>query len=174
MDSFAYQARIEALRATKQAQTREKQQLIGSMDHDDWALVLPPPDRREVVQTMSGSGMPITDVRLKGFEPRPNHPSGGFFGPRAVGESFRALMDAHPPYVDPNSSLAGAYMANFMSTASRTGTPTSPSRSTCGMRKPSTSSAQASEPCSTSARTSRSASSSAGAASSARFTITAR
>jgi len=112
---FTYRERLDALRAAKQAQTREKWQLIGSMDHDDWALVLPPPDRREVVQTISGSGMPITDVKLKGYEPKPNHPSGGFFGPRAVGENFRALLDAHPPYVDPNSSLAGAYMANFMS-----------------------------------------------------------
>ena len=115
MGSFTYQKRLEALRAAKQAQTREKWRLIGSMDHDDWALVLPPPGRRQVVQTISGSGMPITDVKLAGYEPKPNHPSGGFFGPRAVGENFRALMDAHPPYVDPNSSLAGAYMANFMS-----------------------------------------------------------
>ncbi len=113
--TFTYSGRLEALRATKLEQTREKWQLIGSMDHDDWALVLPPPDSREVVQTISGSGMPITDVKLKGYEPKPNHPSGGFFGPRAVGENFRALIAAHPPYVDPNSSLAGAYMANFMS-----------------------------------------------------------
>ncbi len=112
---FTCRERLAALRATKQAQTREKWQLIGSMDHDDWALVLPPPDRREVIQTISGSGMPITDVKLKGYEPKPNHPSGGFFGAKAVGENFRALLDAHPPYVDPNSSLAGAYMANFMS-----------------------------------------------------------
>ncbi|HUT33227.1 MAG TPA: pyruvate formate lyase family protein [Planctomycetota bacterium] len=112
---FTYCERLAALRAAKQAQTREKWQLIGSMDHDDWALVLPPPDRREVIQTISGSGMPITDVKLKGYEPKPNHPSGGFFGARAGGENFRALLDAHPPYVDPDSSLAGAYMANFMS-----------------------------------------------------------
>jgi len=112
--SFTYAERLEALRAAKLAQTLEKQQIIGSMNHDDWALILPPPDRREVVQTISGSGMPITDVRLKGFEPKPNHPSGGFFGPRAVGENFRALLECHPTYVDPNSSLAGGYMANFM------------------------------------------------------------
>jgi len=112
---FTFPARIAALRATKLAQTREKQQLIGSMNHDDWALILPPPERREVVQTMSASGMPITDILLKGFQPKPNHPSGGFFGPRAVGENFRALLECHPSYVDPNSSLAGAYMANFMS-----------------------------------------------------------
>ena len=33
--------RLEALRATKLAQTAEKQALIGSMDHDDWGLILP-------------------------------------------------------------------------------------------------------------------------------------
>lgn len=48
---MTYQERIEALRATKLEQTREKQQVIGSMDHDDWGLILPPPDKREIVQT---------------------------------------------------------------------------------------------------------------------------
>ncbi|HQK95668.1 MAG TPA: pyruvate formate lyase family protein [Armatimonadota bacterium] len=107
-------ARIEALRVTKQLHTREKQQVIGSMDHDDWALILPPPDRRETVQTISGSGVPITDVRLKGFVPESNHPSGGFFGPEACGRNFRRLLEAHPPYVDPQSSLLGGYSVNFL------------------------------------------------------------
>jgi formate C-acetyltransferase len=107
--------RIAALRDAKMAQTREKWQVIGAMDHDDWALVLPPPKAREVVQTISGSGVPITDVILKGFEVESNHPSGGFFGPRACGRNFRRLLEAHPAYIDPNSALAGAYMVNFMS-----------------------------------------------------------
>ena len=42
-------------------------------------------------------------------------PSGGFFGARACGENFRALLDIHPPYIDPVSSLAGGYMVNFLS-----------------------------------------------------------
>ncbi len=112
---LTYQERIDRLRETKMAQTREKQALIGSMNHDDWALVLPPPDLREVVQTMSTSGMPITDVLIKGFQAVPNHPSGGFFGPKAVGANYRALLEAHPTYIDPQSSLAGAYMVNFSS-----------------------------------------------------------
>lgn len=107
--------RLEALRATKLAQTAEKQALIGSMDHDDWGLILPPPDRRKIVQTMSSSGMPITDCLLEGYEVQPNHPSGGFFGPRAVGQNYRSLLEAHPVYLDPLSSLAGGYMVNFMS-----------------------------------------------------------
>ncbi len=112
---LTYQQRIDLLRETKMRQTKEKQELIGSMDHDDWALVLPPPDRRKVVRTISASGMPITDCLLEGFEIRSNHPSGGFFGPKASGENFGALLRAHPVYVDPVSSLAGAYMTNFHS-----------------------------------------------------------
>jgi len=76
---------------------------------------LPPPDRREIVQTMSPSGMPITDVLLKGYTPMSNHPSGGFFGPRIVGANYRRLLECHPTYIDPDSSLAGGYMVNFMS-----------------------------------------------------------
>lgn len=110
-----YADRLSALRAAKLDQTREKIALTGSKDHDDHGIVLPPPDRREIVQTMSSSGMPITDCLLSGYAAQSNHPSGGFFGPRLCGENFRQLLDAHPPYVDPRSSLAGAYMANFMS-----------------------------------------------------------
>ncbi len=112
---LSYQQRIEALRATKMRITKEKQDIIGSMNHDDWGLILPPADRREIVQTISGSGMPITDALIAGFNVASNHPSGGFFGPKAVGENYRALLEMHPIYIDPISSLAGGYMANFMS-----------------------------------------------------------
>jgi pyruvate-formate lyase len=112
---LTYQERIDALRATKLAQTQEKWQVIGAMDYDDWALVLPPLEFREVVRTISPSGVPITDVLLKGFKVQSNHPSGGFFGPAAVGRNFRALLEMHPTYIDPMSSLAGAYMVNFSS-----------------------------------------------------------
>ncbi len=115
LENLSYQQRIDRLRTAKLEQTREKQQLVGSMDHDDHALVLPPPDRREIVSTMSSSGMPITDCLLKGFQITSNHPSGGFFGPKATGENFRRLLEMHPVYIDPVSSLAGAYMVNFMS-----------------------------------------------------------
>ena len=64
VETSTYQARIAALRETKLAQTQEKQQVIGSMDHDDWALILPPPDRRKITQAISGSGMTITDCLL--------------------------------------------------------------------------------------------------------------
>lgn len=112
---LTYQQRIDALRATKLRITQEKQHIIGSMNHDDWGLILPPEDRREIIQTISASGMPITDALIAGFKVKSNHPSGAFFGPRIVGENYRTLLELHPVYIDPLSSLAGGYMANFMS-----------------------------------------------------------
>jgi formate C-acetyltransferase len=112
---FTPEARYEALRATKMAHTAEKWQVIGAMNHDDWGLILPPPDRREVVQALSGSGVLINDVRLTEIPIEPNHPSGGFFGAIAVGRAFRTLLERHPVYLDPAASLAGAIMVNFMS-----------------------------------------------------------
>ena len=107
--------RLAALRATKIRHTTEKQELQGAMDYDDWAIILPPPDRRKLVETVSGSGVKMTDVSLDGVAITANDPNGGFFGPKACGENYKALLDAHPVYIDPMSSLAGAYMANFFS-----------------------------------------------------------
>ncbi len=112
---LTYQERLDALRATKLAQTQEKQRVLGAMDHDDWALILPPPELRKVVQAVSGSGVTITDALIDGIDMASNHANGGFYGPRICGENFRRLLDAHPPYVDPLCSLAGAVMANFAS-----------------------------------------------------------
>ena len=106
--------RLAALRESKQQQTLEKQQIRGAMDFDDHAIILPPEEIRETVQTLGGSGVYFTDVIMSTFKPAPNHPSGGFFGPRSTGENFRRLLEAHPVYLDPISSLAGAYMVNFM------------------------------------------------------------
>ncbi len=113
--ALTYEQRLEALRATKLQQTLEKQKVIGAMDHDDHALILPPPEQRKLVQAMSSSGMAINDCLLADFEIVSNHPSGGFFGPRACGENFGRLLRIHPVYLDPMSSLAGGYMVNFMS-----------------------------------------------------------
>jgi hypothetical protein len=114
-EEMTYGQRLEAIRAAKLEQTREKQEVIGAMDYDDWALVLPPEESREMVETISGSGVAINDVMLKGVEIRSDHENGGFFDADTCGANFRSLLEAHPPYVDPNSSLAGAYMANFFS-----------------------------------------------------------
>lgn len=114
-EQLTFEQRLQMLRATKLQQTQEKQQVLGAMDYDDWALILPPPERRKLIKTISSSGIPINDCLLDGFELQSNHPSGGFFGPRAVGANFRALLEAHPVYIDPVSSLAGGYMASFNS-----------------------------------------------------------
>jgi pyruvate-formate lyase len=107
--------RIELLRATKRRHTEEKWQEIGYMDMDDHAIILPPPGSRKVITVTSGSGFTMTDVLYSKFVPKPNHPSGGFFGARSCGENFRTLLEMHPTYIDPVSSLAGGYMVNFLS-----------------------------------------------------------
>ena len=84
--------RLDALRETKLQQTREKQQVLGAMDYDDWGIVLPPVEAREVRKAMSGSGIEITDVVIQGVDIASNHPSGGWFGAEISGQNFRALL----------------------------------------------------------------------------------
>jgi pyruvate-formate lyase len=114
LDSLTFDERIATLRHTRLDQTAEKQRVIGAMDYDDWALVLPPPELRRLARNMGSSGIEVCDCLLASFTPEANHPSGGFFGPVAVGLAFRRLLEAHPVYVDPLSSLAGAYMTSFL------------------------------------------------------------
>ncbi len=109
-----YNQRLEALKETKRRHTREKQLILGFNDQDDHGRILPPPELREVIEYMGPSGVPVKDARLNNFRPIPNHPSGGFFGPKACGENFKRFLEAHPVYIDPMSSLAGGYMAYFM------------------------------------------------------------
>ncbi len=113
--NFTYEERLESLYKTKMKHTEEKWQAIGSMDFDDHAIILPPVEKRKLVEVISGSGVPITDCLLSDFTPKSNHKSGGFFGPRSCGENFRNLLETHPVYIDPMSGLAGAYMVNFLS-----------------------------------------------------------
>jgi formate C-acetyltransferase len=110
---LTYQQRLDTLRETKLKHTKEKQEIIGAMNYDDWAVILPPEEAREVTKAISGSGVEITDVLIKGVDIQSNHPSGGWFGPEIVGRNYRSLLEAHPVYIDPMSSLAGAYMVNF-------------------------------------------------------------
>lgn len=112
---FSFEDRLAALRETKMRHTREKWAVIGSMDFDDHAIILPPEGYRKVVEVIGGPGLLINDVLYTKYAPTSNHPSGGFFGARACGKNFRSLLEMHPVYVDPVSSLAGAYMVNFLS-----------------------------------------------------------
>ena len=112
---WTFDSRIEVLRKAKLRNTAEKQKEIGSMDYDDWGIILPPENLRKKVSSISGSGIEINDIILNNYEPESNHESGAFFGPLYSGKNFGALMKAHPAYVNPCSSLAGAYMTNFSS-----------------------------------------------------------
>lgn len=112
---LTYQERISALREKKLKFTEAKIKLLGPMDFDDQALILPPEESIKVVETINSSGVPVKDAILKNFTPKSNHPGGGFFGPRSNGENFRDLLKVHPVYIDPLSELAGAYMVNFIS-----------------------------------------------------------
>ncbi len=112
---LTYQERIDQLRATKMRHTEEKWRDIGVIDMDDHGMILPPAGSRKYVQVISGSGIPMKDALFADFVPKSNHPNGGIFGARACGENFRALLEMHPTYVDPISSLAGCYMVNFLS-----------------------------------------------------------
>ena len=105
--------RLKRLIARKHKDTLEKQRVIGFIDSDDTGLILPPEDKRKVVSIISGSGMPVQDVIFSDFTPSPNHENGGFYGPVGVGKNFRDFLKHHPPYIDPMSALAGAYMVNF-------------------------------------------------------------
>ena len=112
---LTYEQRLDALRETKEKQTQEKWKVIGSMDQDDHGRILPPQELREIVEYMGPSGEMVKDAKMKGFKPKSNHPSGGFFGPKTCGENFRRFLEFHPVYIDPMSSLAGGYMAYFYS-----------------------------------------------------------
>ncbi|MEW6755421.1 MAG: pyruvate formate lyase family protein, partial [Candidatus Latescibacterota bacterium] len=85
-----YQTRIEALRKTKSEHTDIKVQRRGFFDIDDHGWV--PWDE------------PIPFTRES------NHPSGGCYGARCIGESFRRWLQVHPLYIHPASALAGAWV----------------------------------------------------------------
>ncbi|UCD45873.1 MAG: formate acetyltransferase [Candidatus Bathyarchaeota archaeon] len=112
---LTYKQRLELLHATKLEYARRKVELTGPRDSDEQGNVPLPQELSELVEAVSGSGVVVKTMLLKGFEPISNHPSGGFFGPRAVGENFRRLLEVHPTYIDPVSSMAGVYMVSFNS-----------------------------------------------------------
>ena len=113
--NYTFDARLDRLRETKQRQASEKIELLGPRDADEQGNMLPPLEDSLIVDAISGSGEPVKEVILKDFKPRSNHPSGGFFGAGIVGENFRRLLEVHPTYIDPMSSMAGVYMVSFNS-----------------------------------------------------------
>jgi len=112
---YTYKQRIDALRKEKIRQTAEKRMVLGDMDYDDWAIILPPEELRKETTAVNGSGLKIRDIVLNNIQIEENHPCGSFFGAGACGRNFRAVLEAHPVYIDPMSSLGGGYMINFSS-----------------------------------------------------------
>ncbi len=86
-----YQERIERLRSRKEAQTMQKLAKNGYMDEDDYGSVLPP----ENIQIPIEFNDPVHKT---------------FYGAKLWGKNFRALMERHPVYVDPDDALAGRWM----------------------------------------------------------------
>ena len=101
------------LQAEKLKEAEDKRELFGAMDHDEWGIVLPPESSREVVETMSASGVIARDVLFNFVTLESNHPNGDFYGAAAVGRNYRMILENHPVFIDRYSSLAGAYMTNF-------------------------------------------------------------
>lgn len=91
---LSYRERIALLVARKLQQTQEKFARNGYMDADDLGSIAAPPEFT--------------------WQPAYNDPAGDFYGAKAWGENFRALMDAHPTYVNPLDALAGRWITSLM------------------------------------------------------------
>ncbi|BDD02158.1 pyruvate formate lyase family protein [Persicobacter psychrovividus] len=88
-----YQARIDALKTAKRAQTKEKIEKEGLLDEDDYGRIAVPDQPWSII---------------------PNHADGSFYGLQGWTINFCSLMDQHPTYVDPNDAFAGRWIY-FMS-----------------------------------------------------------
>lgn len=96
-----YAGRIARLVAKKKEQTLAKYRRFGKADEDDYGYVLPP---EEFMRTFR---FPVLDE------------NGSFHGVSAWAKNYRALLEAHPVYVDPDDALAGRWM--FMMSRMRAG-----------------------------------------------------
>ncbi|MDR1600372.1 MAG: formate acetyltransferase [Oscillospiraceae bacterium] len=93
---LTFREKVDILRIQKEKETQKKLKHYtrpGFFDTDDKGWIVPPEDFH--------------------YELKPNHENGGIYGPMAWAENFYHLLDIHPPYIDPYSSLAGAYMTKM-------------------------------------------------------------
>jgi len=91
--AFSYRERIALLVERKLQQTQEKFAQNGYMNADDLGSIAAPADFT--------------------WQPVYNTPDNNFYGAKAWGENFRALMDAHPLYVNPVDALAGRWITSL-------------------------------------------------------------
>jgi len=88
-----YRERIAALTRTKLEFNAAKLARDGYHDVDDHGNI-PWPD-------------PIPFERIS------NHPDGGSYGARCIGQNFRRWLEVHPVYIHPMSALAGAWITTL-------------------------------------------------------------
>ncbi len=87
--AISIRQRIDALARTKWEFNQKKIARDGYHDTDDHGNI-PWPD-------------PIP------FEPISNHPNGGSYGAKCIGENFRRWLNVHPVYMHPMSAMAGCW-----------------------------------------------------------------
>jgi formate C-acetyltransferase len=92
-DYIPVQQRIETLTRTKLRFNQRKMEVLGSYDADDGGWI----EWDEPVN----------------YQKVPNHPDGGVYGMKALGENFRLWLEAHPVYIHPYSAAAGAWVGHF-------------------------------------------------------------
>lgn len=85
-----YEERIRKLRQRKLEQTKQKVEIEGGLNEDDYGRIVPPSD----------------------FEWKiiPNHDNGSFYGYKGWSENFCDLMSKHPVYVDTEDAFSGKWM----------------------------------------------------------------
>lgn len=88
-----YAKRIEELAKTKVKHTELKIKKNGFFDIDDHGYI--PWDE------------PIS------FKRKSNHPSGGSYGMKCIGENFHSWLEVHPVYIHPMSAIAGAWVGTI-------------------------------------------------------------
>ena len=93
---LSYQDRLDSIRDLKGLHTLYKHKTDGNdgyWDMDDKGIV-PPPEGWKWV-------------------PESNRPDGRFTGSYLCGKNYRTLLETHPVYLDPMSSIAGGWMVSF-------------------------------------------------------------
>lgn len=93
---LTYQDRLDSIRERKMLHTLQKQEIDGTdgyWDMDDKGIIPPPGDFI--------------------FNPETNLPDGRFTGNYLCGKNYRKLLETHPIYINPMSSLAGGWMYSF-------------------------------------------------------------
>lgn len=93
---LSLQDRLDSIRELKAIHTLYKQKTNGTdgyWDMDDKGIIPPPGDWEWI--------------------PESNRPDGRFTGNYLCGKNYRRLLETHPVYIDPMSSLAGGWMVSF-------------------------------------------------------------